>query len=212
MADSNRNAELEQLLHAINHDLRTPLSNIRSVTTILLQDLNDSLSDEQRVFLDIIDRSVIRILDQSNRLSLFGQIAFGQSEIKSIQLSELLANTQKTLRSSYEIEGTQFITNSDPLVRCYPHTLAALLALLAAGDTKQQATPSDLPAPTIQVTADKNRIQFRITSQMPAHEFALGFTELASQIVNLHGGTLNNSAKDGRKQFSFTIPHTPTDA
>ncbi|WP_420631468.1 histidine kinase dimerization/phospho-acceptor domain-containing protein [Candidatus Leptofilum sp.] len=208
MAESDQNVQLEQLLHAINHDLRTPLGNIRSAATILLQDLSDPLTKDQRVFLEIINRSVVRILDQSNRLSLFWEVAFRQSELEAVQLSELLANTKKTLRNSYEIEEVIFSTNSDPIVYCHPHVLAALLALLAAGDTKQQPETIAPPPPTIQVIAKPDQVRFSISSQMPAHIFAQTLTNLASEIVQLHDGTLASTVENGRKQFTFTIPHT----
>lgn len=206
MTESDKNAHLENLLHAINHDLRTPLGNIRSATTILLQDLSTPLSEDQRIFIEIIDRSFLRLLDQSNRLLLFGQIAFGQAKLEHILLSDLLGDAKNTLKSSYEIDEVIFNVTGNPLVPCYSYALSSLLALLAAGDSKHQSeTPATTP-PIIQATTETNRVQFCVTSQMLMHEFTFSFTELANEIIQLHGGTLTNSDDNGRKQFSFAIP------
>lgn len=210
MADTENNAKLEQLLHAINHDLRTPLGNIRSATTILLQDLGDSLTDEQHVFLDIINSSVIRILDQSNRLGMFGEIAFEQSKKQQVQLSEILANAKKTLRNNYDIVEITFISNVDPLVNCYPQSFAALIALLASGDYKY-LTETDLtnaPSPIVEVQIQENQIIFSIMSQMPASNNTPSFANLALEIVKMQGGMLEMGAKNGRFHSTLSLPRT----
>jgi light-regulated signal transduction histidine kinase (bacteriophytochrome) len=209
MAEPDKNAKLENLLHAINHDLRTPLGNIRSATTILLQDLSTPLSEDQRIFIEIIDRSILRLLDQSNRLILFGQIAFGQAKLEHILLSDLLGNAKNTLKTSYEIDEVIFNNTGNPLIPCYSFALSSLLALLAAGDSKQQSETLAAMPPTIQATTEANLVRFCVTSQMLTHEFAFGFTELANEIVQLHGSTLTNSDENGRKQFTFAIPLMP---
>ncbi|MBK7896070.1 MAG: hypothetical protein IPJ90_14580 [Anaerolineaceae bacterium] len=113
------------MLHVINHDLRTPLSNIRSATAILLQDLGTPLSADQRTFIDIIERSTLRLLDQSNRLLLFGQIAFGQEVPEQIAVSELLANARQTLKTATKSKKRNFPTRANPSSRAtatrWPH-------------------------------------------------------------------------------------------
>ncbi|MEZ4590355.1 MAG: histidine kinase dimerization/phospho-acceptor domain-containing protein [Chloroflexota bacterium] len=208
MAKSDRNAKLEELLHTINHDLRTPLSNIRSATAILLQDLIAPLSAEQRTFIEIIERSTLRLLDQSNRLLLFGQIAFGAEEPEKIALSELLANAKRTLKNSYEIEEAHFTHHGDPQLICQSQTLAALLALLAAGDTKQQSD-SPLPPPIVEATDKGSHVHVSVHSRTHAQEVGYSFTELANQIIQLHGGKLEITEENGRKQFILTLPTTP---
>jgi len=208
MAESNRNAKLEDLLHAINHDLRTPLSNIRSVASILKNDPNHPLTEEQSVFIDIIERSTRRILDQSNRLTLFNQIAFDQTEPVQVQLSELLANAKQMLHNNYQIEEITFNIEDDPLIDCHEHVLAALIALLAAGDTKQDAEAMEQITPSIQVTANGNHILFLILSRMPGQDLlAHSYQELSNEIVRLHNGSLTYSDENGRIQFILSLPN-----
>ncbi len=206
MANLDQKEQFEELLQTINHDLRTPLANIRSATAILLQDLSDPLTDDQRAFVEIIDQATIRLLDQSNRLMLFNHVAFVQTDLKPIQLSELLANVKKELKNNYDIDTIELTINGDPLLNCQTHTLAATLALLAAGDTKHQPDthPEEPPAIHCRITGDQ--LCFTIHSLMSADESSASLTALTSEVVQLHGGRLETIRADGRKQFSFCLP------
>ncbi|MAT97274.1 MAG: hypothetical protein CL608_09045 [Anaerolineaceae bacterium] len=206
MANQHTKAQFEELLQAINHDLRTPLANIRSATAILLQDLSDPLTDDQRAFVEIIDQATTRLLDQSNRLMLFNHVAFVQTELKPIQLSELLANSKKDLKNSYDIDTIELITDGDPLLNCHTHTLAATLALLAAGDTKHQPDAPSEKSPAIHCRTIGDRLCFTIHSLMPAEESSASMVNLTAEIVQLHGGRLEIAESDGRTQFSFCLP------
>lgn len=206
MPDPEKNEFFEQLLHAINHDLRTPLANIRSATAILLQDLSDPLTNDQRAFVEIIEQATTRLLDQSNRLMLFNHIAFAPANLTPTQLSELLANTREKLKNSYDIDNLELITDSDPLLNCHTYTLAATLALLAAGDTKYQPDSPPEEPPFIQCQMLKDQLCFTVLSLMPAQESSASLTDLTSEIVKLHGGQLAAVEANGRKQFSFCLP------
>lgn len=206
MANHDKKKQLEELLQAINHDLRSPLANIRSATAILLQDLSDPLTNDQRTFVEIIDRATIRLLDQSGRLMLFNHIAFTQVRLKPTQLSELLANTKKELKSNYDIDTLELVTDGDPLLNCHTHTLAATLALLAAGDTKYQPDVPPEKPPTIHIQTQGDRLCFIIHSLMPAQETSASLLALTSKIVQQHGGGLEVAEANGRNQFSFCLP------
>ena len=206
MNDLEKRQQLEQLLQAINHDLRTPVGNIRSASSILLQDLSDPLTDDQRTFIEIIDRSTIRLLDQSTRLMLFSQIAFTGAALEPTRLSELLANTKRTLKNSYEIEAVTLNSDGDPLVNCNAYILSATLAMLVVGDLKHQPKPGNSEPPTIQTDLKSDHLLFTVHSLMPAHEIGHSLVELTGEIVQMHGGTLELSERNARKQFQFSLP------
>ena len=209
MAEHSENEYLEQLLHAINHDLRTPLSNIRSAVSILMQDLADPLTEDQRKFVEIIDHSTSRLLDQSNRLMLLNQIAFGQLKFELAPISELLANVRKTLKNSYEIEEITFVTDGDPQIQCDSYILSATLAMLAAGDTKQQLPRLQTHLPEVHVKAKTDTLHFTIHSLMDSESMiAPSFLELTKEIVRQHGGDLTLAELENRQLFSFTLSLT----
>lgn len=206
MPDSSRKKQFEQLLHAINHDLRSPLANIRSATSILLQNFSDPLTDDQRAFIEIIDRAAICLLDQSNRLMLLNQIAFTQIKLKPTRLSELIANAKRELKNSYDIDTVKLIIDGDPELSCDSFTMAATLALLVAGDTKHKPDPLSGIPPTIHTKTQPDQLCFTIDSLMSADRLAQSLVELASAIVERHGGQLDVSQIDGQKQFAFCLP------
>lgn len=206
MANQEKNKQFEALLHAINHDLRTPLANIRSATTILLQDFSDPLTEGQRAFIEIIEQATTRLLDQSNRLMLFNHIAYAQTNLKPCQLSELLANVKKDIKNNYEINTLELVTESDPLLNCHTHTLSATLALLVVGDTKHQPDSPPEEPPSIHCQTQKDKLCFTILSLMTTQESSVSFIDLTSEIIRLHGGQLEIADLNGRKQFSFCLP------
>ncbi len=210
MTDEEKMRQLEQLLHTINHDLRTPLSNIRSATAILLQNLTDPLTADQRGFIEIIERSTVRLLDQTNRLMLFGQIAFLAGPLEAIHLSEILGNVKRQLKNAYDIDSVTILTDGDPLLLANVHTLSLTLALLAVGDIKHQAetTTEDLPA--IHIHTLPKEVCFTIHSQMADHELSTSFVELTREIVQQHDGALAISDVGGQKQFAFCLPLSPS--
>jgi len=206
MLDEEEKGRLEQLLHAINHDVRSPLANIRSATSILLQDISDPLTDDQRTFVEIIERATIQLLDQSIRLMLINHLAFAQVNLKPTQLSELLANIKKEIKNNYDIDTVELITDSDPLLNCQIHTLSAALALLAAGDTKHQPDTPSTASPTIHLQTQGDQLCFTIHSLMPAHETADNLIGLTREIVQQHCGKLEVSQDNTHMQFTFCLP------
>ena len=210
MTDEEKKHQLDQLLHAINHDLRTPLSNIRSATSILLQNLTDPLTEDQRGFIEIIERSTVRLLDQTNRLALFGQLVFTAGPLEAVHLSEILGNVKRQLKNTYDIDPVTIFSDSDPLLLADVHTLSITIALLAAGDIKHQseAAPDDLPR--IHTHTLPEKVCLTIDSLTSTQEMGASFVELTSEIVSQHEGTLTMSDVDGQKQFSFCIPLIPS--
>ncbi len=206
MTESTRNQQLEQLLHAINHDLRAPLSNIRSATAILLQNLSDPITDDQRIFIEIIERSTVRLLDQSYRLMLLNQIAFAPFQPKPIELIELLGHTKRILTNSYGIDVITIENDSNPILPCDEYTLSATLALLMAGDSKHQPEQRPEEPPAIDIHTKQNELCFTISSLMPAHEIANSFLELTKEIIQQHGGKLEVAEVNEQKQFTFCLP------
>lgn len=209
MTDEGKKHQLEQLLHAINHDLRTPLSNIRSATAILLQNLSDPLTDDQRGFIEIIERSTTRLLDQTNRLTLFGQLAFSAGPLEAVHLSEILGNVKRQLKNTYDLDPVNIISDGDPLLLANVYTLSIAIALLAMGDIKHQAEAAPDGLPIIYTYTLSEKLCFTVHSLMPAQEIGASFVELTSEIVHQHDGILAISEVNGQKQFAFCIPLIP---
>jgi signal transduction histidine kinase len=82
------NAELRRLdemkstfVSVAAHELRTPLAPIRGYVEVLLEEEPGSLNDEQREYLDIVQRSVDRLLNTTNNLLDSTRIEAGRVEL-----------------------------------------------------------------------------------------------------------------------------------
>ena len=67
----------DEFLATVSHELRTPLTSIRGYVELLLEDDNHRLSDEQRRFLEVVERNSQRLLRQVNDLLVVAQIEAG---------------------------------------------------------------------------------------------------------------------------------------
>lgn len=64
----------DEFLATVSHELRTPLTAIRGYLELALEDDEQRLSDEQRRFLQVIDRNSLRLERQVNDLLIVTQI------------------------------------------------------------------------------------------------------------------------------------------
>ena len=67
----------DEFLATISHELRTPLTSIRGYVELLLEDDEQGLSEEQRRFLEVVERNSQRLLRQVNDLLVVAQIEAG---------------------------------------------------------------------------------------------------------------------------------------
>ncbi len=80
---ARKNAELEHYVHAVSHDLRTPLVSLLGFSRLLADDYGDVLTDTGRHFLDRIEqasRSMEALINDLLELSRIGQ-ANGRREL-----------------------------------------------------------------------------------------------------------------------------------
>jgi signal transduction histidine kinase len=68
----------DEFIALVSHDLRTPLTSIRGYIELLLEGLAGDLSDEQRQWLDVIDRNSSRLLRLVADLLFIAQLDAGK--------------------------------------------------------------------------------------------------------------------------------------
>ncbi|MBN2407668.1 MAG: Cache 3/Cache 2 fusion domain-containing protein [Elusimicrobia bacterium] len=97
--------ELEQLkddfMHAITHDLRSPMTSIRGFLEFLLDGTAGELNEQQIEFLKIIDESSARLLGMINDILDVAKIEAGSMpiELEEVDLVQLTASVIKSLLS-----------------------------------------------------------------------------------------------------------------
>jgi len=77
--------ELEQMkddfVHGITHDLRSPMTSIRGFVDVLKDGSTGELNEEQKEFLDIIDRSSSKLLGMINNILDVAKLETGKMEL-----------------------------------------------------------------------------------------------------------------------------------
>ncbi|CCG41154.1 sensor histidine kinase [Magnetospirillum molischianum] len=130
------NAELEAFSYAASHDLREPLRNIKSFTTLLARRLDDRLQDEEREIVIIITDAAAR-MDALVRdlldLSLVGRI---EKPMVPVSLHNVAMSAMNSLRIQIETAGAivaihsnlpTVIGNSDELCRVFVNLIGNAL-------------------------------------------------------------------------------------
>ena len=98
------NSELAQYGYVVSHDLRAPLRAIRNYTEFLHEDLAESLTGEQKDYLD----GMLNACGEANTLVedllSFSQIDRREGYDESIDVGKIIRDILKTLKLSNEIE------------------------------------------------------------------------------------------------------------
>ena len=80
------NEEMRTLLNAVSHDLRNPLVSIEGYSDMLLEDLNETLGDDQREYISGIKRNVQYLSEIANALLKLSRIERREPKIEDIDI------------------------------------------------------------------------------------------------------------------------------
>jgi PAS domain S-box-containing protein len=107
------NRDLESFSYSVSHDLRGPLSVVEGFVTALREDFSNQLGDEGREYLQLIDRSVIRM--QQLITSILNLSSAGRQEIKQedVNLSEMVQRYLQQLQRYEPRRKAEFIIQPD---------------------------------------------------------------------------------------------------
>jgi signal transduction histidine kinase len=130
----------DELVATVSHELRTPLTSIIGYLELVRSEDAEPLGDEQRHFLDIVDRNARRLLDVVGDLLFVAQVEAGRLhlDLAPVDLAALVAEAAETARPLAEsreigvgIEAEQGLVAAGDRVR-----LAQLLANLVSNAIK----------------------------------------------------------------------------
>jgi len=114
-----KNQELEHYVHAVSHDLRTPLVSLLGFSRLLAQDYGDVLTDTGRHFLDRIEqasRSMETLINDLLELSRIGTANGRRDWVDPLPVLKQLANELKPRLEAQGIALT--LPASPPLTFC----------------------------------------------------------------------------------------------
>lgn len=111
-----KNNELEQFTYIASHDLQEPLLTLTSFSDLLLEEHNESLNDEGKLFVQFINKSAIRM-----RALVSGLMEYSRIDKKEIILEvdcdEILTNVLQDLEVKINASEARITVNPLPLIR-----------------------------------------------------------------------------------------------
>lgn len=113
----HKNDELEHYVHAVSHDLRTPLVSLLGFSRLLVQDYGDILTDTGRHFLERIEqasRTMEALINDLLELSRIGSTPGQRDWVDPLPVLKQLANEFKPRLELADIELT--LPASPPLL------------------------------------------------------------------------------------------------
>ena len=218
----------EQILATLSHEFRTPLNVIMGYSTMLRDEGEPSMSDEQRLALDRIQSNSTALLAYVETLFYMVELDRGlvPMHVSSVRVSEVLARATEDVRAMAEQKGLglsvqasgalEIMTDEDKLVRlvraladnAVRYTLSGEVVLKAeagpaGGITIDVRDTGPGMAPEL-VAETRDVIAARPNVDPPR---LLGFgLRLAGRLVRALGATLDVHAGAGGTRFSIAVP------
>ncbi|AVM76079.1 ATP-binding protein [Magnetospirillum gryphiswaldense] len=157
------NAELEYFAYVASHDLREPLRNVTSYSTLLGKRLEGRISDDEKEFLGFIHDGGLRMDALVRDLLDFARVGRHGESMAETDFAEVIETARINLRvQMQECGGTITVTTALPVLRAYRRDMVSLIQNLLANALKYRQ--SDVaPAITVACRRDEEGWHFTIT-------------------------------------------------
>jgi len=96
------NKEMDQLLYAISHDLRSPLRAIDGFSVAVVEDYGDKLDDTGRDYLERVRNGGKKVNDYIDGLLYMSRESRGDMELDTLNLSTLISEINGLVAPKYE--------------------------------------------------------------------------------------------------------------
>ncbi len=230
--------ELEQMkddfIHSITHDLRSPMTSIRGFLEFLMDGSAGEINEQQKEFLEIIDRSSQRllvmisdILDVAKMESGSMPMEMEEVDIRSevvdsvletmssqarkdkVEIKVIQKNDLKTVKADKNLLERVFVNLVSNALKFTPEGGEIRMELEDKGDKIQAAvedTGSGMPEEMCKKIFDK--FEQVHGSKGKRKGTGLGLT-ITKYIIEAHGGKIRAESKPGKgSRFEFWIPRS----
>ena len=104
-----------EFISMASHELRTPLTAIKEGIRLVIQEQTGELNDEQKEFLEIVERNVVRLARLINDILDFQKLESGRLDvdIQENDMNEIVEEIKETMTSLSNEKGLNLITELD---------------------------------------------------------------------------------------------------
>ncbi len=225
-----------QFIYNISHDLKTPITNIMGFSKLLLTDNPDSMSKDQRDYIQIIYDESERFLQLVKQILDVAKLSSGivKLDLQEVDFNQIKDNPSiKALAEACTNKGLEFTWNVDydaPAITADPNRMIQVFSNLIGNAIKF----TEKGGIYVKVARKKGSVRVEVTDtgigiskedrpkifkkfyqlrrglvKQEGSGTGLGLS-IAKEIVNLHGGRINVDSEIGKgSTFWFTIPTSP---
>lgn len=125
----------------ISHELRTPLTAIQGYSELLSSEVAGKLNDQQKLFLETIQRNVSRMVKLINSLIFVSSVKSGRLETRSVYtdmkqiVNQIVRELEPTARMNQQKIVTEFSANLTPIQADTNH-VSTMIHELASNSVK----------------------------------------------------------------------------
>jgi two-component system sensor kinase FixL len=98
------NEELSEYAYVVSHDLKAPLRAIRNYADFLREDLEESLDEDQKMYLDGLNQAVAQGKELAEDLLAFSQVGERSGPIETTDIGVFLEKLIASLALSPDVE------------------------------------------------------------------------------------------------------------
>lgn len=225
------NEEIQDFVHVVSHDLKTPVISIHGFSKRLLENYSDKLDEKGKSYLDHIMSGITRLQALVSDLLTFSRMGRMVPKIESESSLDIVKNVRSDLRERLEESGADLLVPEDlPTISCDRERLYQVFQNLVVNAIK---FTRESESPKIEVgyedkgeshqfhvkdngtgidPQDQKRIFEKFERLEEAEEqegtgLGLAITE---RIVESHGGRIWVESEKGKgATFYFTLPKQP---
>ena len=223
----------DQFVSSVSHELRTPLTSMVGYLEILLQGEVGELTDDQRRFVEIVDRNSHRLNDLIEDILVTSRMDSGRFSLErtSVDLAQLAMQQIESIRATAnqkEVEVRLSVSDEVPTFSGDPMRLGQLLDNLLSNAVKftpsggvvgvsiarrgarahLEVTDTGVGVPAEELDQLFQRF-FRASTATTVKGTGLGLS-IAKSIVEGHGGTISVDSRVGAgTTFSVELPLEP---
>ena len=220
------NAELEQFAYAASHDLKEPVRNLVSYSTLLREDLGEDLSDDAAMDLEYISGAARRMGNLVDGLLSLSRVGRSSMKREPVLIENCVTESLEALRTRVQESGShvewdtlpEVIGDSFLLTQLYQNLLANAMKFIESGSPSIRLTAEQTGDTwTLGVRDNGIGIDPQYAEQIFAPFKRLhGITEfegtgiglaLCRKTVERHGGKIWVESEPGKgAHFKFTLP------